>query len=126
LNHAFNDRIHTEEELRQLLGYPSPVVQKKAIHFIDPHCRDFISKSPIAFISTSNQNGTCDVSPRGDFPGFVSVLDENHLIIPERPGNKRLDSALNILSNPQIGMIFIIPGLEETLNAPSYGKQRAG
>lgn len=67
------------------------------------------------FISTANKEGSCDVSPRGDPAGFVDVLDEQYLVIPERPGNKRCDSLVNILSNPQVGLIFIIPGLKETL-----------
>jgi hypothetical protein len=71
--------------------------------------------SPLLFISTSDDQGLCDVSPRGDAPGSVLVLDEQHLVIPERPGNRRNDSLRNILLNPRIGMIFIIPGLEETL-----------
>src|SRR5690606_27875892 len=72
-------------------------------------------KSPMIFISTSNKDGLCDVSPRGDHPGFVETMDDTHLIIPERPGNKRCDSLINILSNPHIGIIFIMPGLKETL-----------
>lgn len=85
------------------------------INYLDIHCKEFISLSPMIFISTSDDNGQCDVSPRGDAPGFVHILDETRLIIPERPGNRRIDSMRNILRNPQIGLIFIIPGLEETL-----------
>ncbi|EPR68149.1 pyridoxamine 5'-phosphate oxidase family protein [Cyclobacterium qasimii] len=111
----FKDQISTVEELREILGYPKEMVQKKAINFIDAHCRDYIAKSPMLLLSTSNEEGKCDVSPRGDPAGFVAILDERYLIIPERPGNKRCDSLVNILSNPQIGLIFIIPGLKETL-----------
>ncbi|MEK8129440.1 pyridoxamine 5'-phosphate oxidase family protein [Paenibacillus filicis] len=110
-----NERITTEEELRALMGFPSELVQRKAITRLDEACRDFIRQSPFALLSSSDASGQCDVSPRGDGPGFVHVVDEQHLVIPERPGNKRMDTLRNILSNPQIGMLFLIPGLGETL-----------
>lgn len=90
-------------------------MKRKVITYLDSHCVDFISKSPFLVISTSNNEGYCDVSPRGDAPGFVLVLDEKRLIIPERPGNRRIDSMRNILSNPRVGLLFLIPGMEETL-----------
>ncbi|MFT4414243.1 pyridoxamine 5'-phosphate oxidase family protein [Fredinandcohnia humi] len=111
----FTDIIQTEEELRILIGYPSEVVQRKSIYHLDHHCVDFISKSPFLLISTSDDKGYCDVSPRGDLPGFVQVLDKNFLLIPERPGNKRMDTMRNILSNPHVGLLFCIPTLGETL-----------
>ncbi|WP_420799783.1 pyridoxamine 5'-phosphate oxidase family protein [Paenibacillus mesophilus] len=107
--------ISTEAELRSLMGFPSELVQHKVILQLDHHCRDFISKSPFVFLSTSDSLGKCDVSPRGDHPGFVHIIDNKHLVIPERPGNKRMDSLRNIISNPQIGLLFLIPGLGETL-----------
>ena len=82
---------------------------------VSDHCVDFISKSPFLFISSSDKLGKCDVSPRGDAPGFVYILNESCLIIPERPGNKRADTLLNIASNPHVGLMFMIPGLEEVL-----------
>ncbi|AEL27802.1 pyridoxamine 5'-phosphate oxidase family protein [Cyclobacterium marinum] len=112
---TFKNQIETLEELRGVMGFPRELVQKKSINFIDEHCKSFIAKSPMLFISTANKEGSCDVSPRGDPAGFVDVLDEQYLVIPERPGNKRCDSLVNILSNPQVGLIFIIPGLKETL-----------
>lgn len=115
MHNLLNALINTEDELRELLGNPSELVSKKGISHIDRHCKDFIAKSPLIFISTSNKDGFCDVSPRGDAPGFVETMDNTYLIIPERPGNKRCDSLINILSNPQIGIIFIIPSLKETL-----------
>lgn len=111
----FQEQIGTEEELRSLLGFPSELVRHKVIDHLDENCRDFIALSPYLFISTANSEGECDVSPRGDAPGFTLVLDDKHLVIPERPGNRRLDSMLNIFSNPHVGLIFLIPGLEETL-----------
>ncbi|TBL73348.1 pyridoxamine 5'-phosphate oxidase family protein [Paenibacillus thalictri] len=112
---AFKQVVHSEEELRSLFGYPGELVKNKCIDSIDAHCRDYISKTPLLFIATSDSTGCCDVSPRGDAEGFVCVLNDKHLVIPERPGNRRFDSLRNILANPQIGLIFIIPGLEETL-----------
>ncbi|GMK40510.1 phosphohydrolase [Paenibacillus sp. CCS19] len=107
--------IRTEEELRALIGFPGELVERKMITQLDAHCRDFIARSPFVLLSTSNEAGQCDVSPRGDDPGFVHVLDDRHLVVPERPGNKRIDSLRNIIANPHVGMLFMIPGLGETL-----------
>ncbi|GJM67828.1 hypothetical protein HMSSN036_00440 [Paenibacillus macerans] len=93
----FNDIVTSEEELRTLCGFPKELVKNKAVTVIDRHCRDFISKSPLIFLSTADSAGSCDVSPRGDAAGFVHVMDDRHLVIPERPGNKRFDSLRNIL-----------------------------
>jgi uncharacterized protein len=112
---GFSDIISTKEELQALLGTPSELVNNKSIDYLDAHCRDFISKASMLFVSTSDAAGNCDVSPRGDAAGFVLTLDEKRLVIPERPGNKRCDTLQNILENPKVGLIFIIPGLEETL-----------
>lgn len=121
----YKDIISTKEEFeefRSKIGNPSPRAANKVISFIDEHCVDFISKSPFLSLATSNAEGQCDVSPRGDAPGFVTVLDEHHLFIPERPGNKRMDSVHNIITNPNIGLLFLIPGLGETLriNGKAY------
>jgi uncharacterized protein len=107
--------IETEEELISLIGVPSEVVTRKVITQLDEHCTDFIARSPFLVISTSDHLGYCDASPRGDGPGFVFVVNEKYLVIPERPGNKRADSLRNILSNPRVGLLFFIPGLGETL-----------
>lgn len=114
-NYQFKNSIQTEEELRSIIGFPSELVNNKVITYLDNHCSEFISKSPFLVISTSDEFGFCDVSPRGDKTGFVQVLSEKQLVIPERPGNKRIDSMSNILSNPRIGLLFFIPGLGETL-----------
>ncbi|WP_077622366.1 pyridoxamine 5'-phosphate oxidase family protein [Sediminibacillus massiliensis] len=113
--YQFKNMIQTEEELRSIIGFPSELVNNKVITYLDNHCLEFISKSPFVVISTSDEFGFCDVSPRGDKTGFVQVLSENQLVIPERPGNKRIDSMRNILSNERIGLLFFIPGLGETL-----------
>lgn len=112
---SFQHTIGSEEELLTMIGTPSPLAKNKVIPFIDAHCRSFLAKAPFLVLSTSNKEGLCDASPRGDHPGFVHVLDDHHLLIPERSGNRRVDSLRNILSNPYVGLLFVIPGLEETL-----------
>ncbi|WP_151736088.1 pyridoxamine 5'-phosphate oxidase family protein ['Paenibacillus yunnanensis' Narsing Rao et al. 2020] len=107
--------VGSEDELRALIGYPGSLVQNKVVNRLDEHCRQFIAQSPLAFLSTADAAGRCDVSPRGDHPGFVQVMDGEVLVIPERRGNKRIDSLRNIVSNPQIGLLFLVPGLKETL-----------
>lgn len=111
----FKNKVGNEEELRSIIGFPSELASKKVISYIDSHCADFIANSPILVLATADEQGFCNVSPRGDLPGFVHVLNEKQFVIPERPGNKRLDSLCNILSNPKIGLLFFIPGMEETL-----------
>jgi PPOX class probable FMN-dependent enzyme len=111
----FSDVIRSEEELRAILGVPTPSVANKAIDYIDEHCRAFIGKSPFLLIASSDASGHVDVSPKGDPPGFVQVLDERTLAIPDRPGNRRADTFTNLLQNPQIGLLFLIPGKQETL-----------
>ncbi|WP_419887480.1 pyridoxamine 5'-phosphate oxidase family protein [Neobacillus niacini] len=115
MNKPFKDFVQTEEELRKLIGFPSELVERKIITYLDQHCEEYISKSPFLVIASSDSAGKGDVSPRGDMPGFVKVLNENYLIIPERPGNKRIDTMRNILANPNVGLLFMIPGLGETL-----------
>ena len=107
--------VSSKEELRDIVGFPHEFIVKKSISMIDEECKRFISASPIVFISTCNAEGKCDVSPRGDLEGCVKILNENQLIIPDRQGNKRQDAHLNILSNPNIGLVFIVPGVEEVL-----------
>ncbi|MDG5471906.1 pyridoxamine 5'-phosphate oxidase family protein [Jeotgalibacillus sp. ET6] len=112
---SFDKKVTTIRQLEAIIGEPGKLAKNKVIPAIDRHCRTFISKSPFLVMSTSDEKGRCDASPRGDFPGFVHVLNEKTLIIPERPGNKRVDSMRNLLINPGIGLLFFIPGLGETL-----------
>jgi PPOX class probable FMN-dependent enzyme len=112
---AFRETVTTEAELRQLVGEPSALALAKELGTLDVHCRAFIARSPFLLLATSGAGGRCDVSPKGDGPGFVQVLDDRHLLIPDRPGNKRLDGMRNLVSNPHAGLIFLIPGVEETL-----------
>ncbi|MGF9698427.1 MULTISPECIES: MSMEG_1061 family FMN-dependent PPOX-type flavoprotein [Paenibacillus] len=107
--------ITDADELQTMVGEPHEHVRNKAISFVDSHVQHFLSMSPLFFLSTSDDEGKSDASPRGDGAGFVKVLDQYRLVYPERPGNRRIDSLLNILSNPGVGMIFLIPGMNEVL-----------
>jgi PPOX class probable FMN-dependent enzyme len=107
--------VTTPTELREILGYPTERAVQKQLAALDKHCRAFIARSPFVVLSTSNARGGCDASPKGDRPGFVLVQDEHTLVIPDRPGNRRADSLLNILDNPHVGLLFLIPGMGETL-----------
>ncbi|MCD7035011.1 pyridoxamine 5'-phosphate oxidase family protein [Metabacillus sp. GX 13764] len=122
MKNPFYKEITSAQELTELFGEQSELVKNKVIHHLDFHCRNFISHSPFLIISTSDKDGRCDASPRGDAPGFVCVLDDKWLIIPERPGNKRLDTIRNILSNPRAGLLFFIPGTGETLRVNGNAK----
>ena len=109
------DVIETREQLRSILKEPSDLVTRKTLSFLDKHCGIFISRSPFMLMSTCDANGNMDISPKGDPHGFVKILDKKTLVIPDRPGNNRADSMENILQNPKIGLIFLIPGKSETL-----------
>ena len=111
----FQKIVTSEAALREVLGYPSERAVGKQRPSLDKHCRAFIERSPFLVLGTSDAAGNCDVSPKGDPPGFVHVLDDKHLIIPDRPGNRRLDGLRNILENPHVAMIFFVPGRGETL-----------
>lgn len=107
--------ITGEPELRALIGEPKRHTRHKVrttLHELD---RQWLAHSPLCLIATSAADGSCDVSPKGDPPGFVRVLDEHTIALPDRPGNRRVDSFRNILSNPQVGLIFLLPGRGDTL-----------
>lgn len=107
--------VTTETELRGLYGDVPKRAAGKVHHRLDRHDTAFIGRSPFLVLATSNADGLLDVSPRGDRPGFVHVLDETSLVLPDRPGNNRLDSMVNLLSDPRASMIFLVPGLGHTL-----------
>lgn len=111
----FDDLIGSAEELGQLYGAPSEAVVSKVIDRLDAHCGDFIARAPFVLVATSAADGRCDVSPKGGPPGFVAVLDDRRLAVPDAPGNRLLDSARNIVATGRAGLLFLIPGLEETL-----------
>src|SRR6266700_8453249 len=97
------------------MGTPSERAIKKESPFIDAPSREFIARAPFLLLGTSDTTGRCDVSPKGDYPGFVRVLDDKTIAIPDLPGNNRLDTLTNMLHNPQVGLLFMIPGMNETL-----------
>jgi PPOX class probable FMN-dependent enzyme len=109
------DVVTSETALREMLGEPSELSLRKQLAALDGHCRTFIALAPFLLIGTAGTSGACDVSPRGDAPGFVLVLDEHTLVIPERPGNRRADTLRNIVQTSAVGLLFMIPGVEETL-----------
>ena len=101
--------------LGEIYGRPSRLAAVKCIDRLEKHCRNFIALSPFLCLATADAEGRLDVSPRGDAPGFVEVLDDKRLLIPDRRGNNRVDSLTNIVENPRVGLIFMIPVVEETL-----------
>lgn len=107
--------IQDGEELRSHFGDISPLATHKVITRLDMFCRDFIALSPFLVLASSDREGRADASPRGDAPGFVQVLDDRTLLIPDRRGNNRVDSFGNILTSPGVGLIFLVPGINETL-----------
>jgi hypothetical protein len=114
---SFGHLVTSEDELREVVPAPpegAPTLRKQIDH-LDEHCRDFIARAPFFRLATSSAAGDCDASPRGGPPGFVRVLDERRLLVPEYPGNRRADSHRNLLENPRAAMLFTIPGLRETL-----------
>jgi len=113
--------VRTEDELREIVKAPSQGMWDKDIGRIDEHARTLIAHSPLVLLATSNDDGTCDVSPRGDPPGSVLVLDDHRLVIADRPGNHRVDSFRNILRNPHVGLLFLVPGMTETLRVNGRG-----
>jgi hypothetical protein len=106
--------ISAEDTLRTTLGEPSDVVKAKVSDELNALTRQFVERSPFLCLATSAADGTCDVSPRGDPAGFVKVLDERTLLLPDRPGNRLADSFRNVLENPHVALLFVIPGISDT------------
>jgi uncharacterized protein len=111
----FDNVIKTPGELAALYDAPSDGVRAKAVATFDEHCCAFIARSPFVLVATADADGRCDVSPRGGAPGFVSVLDDTRLAIPDASGNNRLDTVQNVVESGRVGLLFLIPGLAETL-----------
>ena len=107
--------VTSEAELRELIGAPMPRAVTKELTALHAHHREWIEAAPFCLIATAGADGTCDVSPKGDPAGFTLVLDDTTLAIPDRPGNRRADGFLNVLANPHVGLLFIVPGREETV-----------
>jgi PPOX class probable FMN-dependent enzyme len=108
-------RLESVDDLRTIYRPPARGPVDKVIHRLDPHCVDFLAKSPFVVVSTANADGVCDGSPKGGPPGFVQVLDEGRLAWADFSGNNRLDSFQNLVTNDSIALLFMIPGLDETL-----------
>lgn len=121
LAQRFSDPITTEAELRDVLGHPSPIARDKVIDHIDSFCAEFIAHAPFVVLSTRGAGGEMDLSPRGDPAGFVQLIDERTLAIPDRLGNNRADTFVNLLANPEVGLIFLVPGKRETLRVSGTG-----
>jgi hypothetical protein len=109
------DTIEDPQLLREIYGAPSERSLKKQLSRLDKHCRAFIARSPFLVMASADASGRCDASPKGDMPGFVQVLDDQTLLIPDRLGNNRMDTIGNLLAHPGVGLIFLVPGLSETL-----------
>lgn len=110
-----SEALKSEAALRGVYKEPSSGAVDKELKSLDPHCRRFIELSPFVCIGTSRPDGLADVSPRGGEQGFVHVLDDTHLAMPDRPGNNRLDTLTNITHVPSVGLLFFLPGFEEML-----------
>jgi uncharacterized protein len=113
--YKFADVIESEADLRAIIGTPLQRAIDKAIPALDEYCRAFIARSPFVLIASSDAAGNMDISPKGDPAGFVRVLDDNTLVIPDRPGNRRADTLSNVLQNANVALYFLVPGHRETL-----------
>ena len=107
--------LRTRDEVRAHYAEPHALAKNKELRQLDRHCRQFILLAPFVVISTSDAAGRCDATPRGDAPGFVTIVDDGTLLIPDRTGNNRVDTMLNIAENPHVGLLFLVPGMAETL-----------
>jgi PPOX class probable FMN-dependent enzyme len=107
--------LDTQDALRQCYAAPMERAVKKQIVALDSHCRRFIALSPFVLLATADAEHNLDASPRGGAPGFVQVVDEHTLLLPDAPGNNRLDSLQNIVATGKLGLLFLIPGVDETL-----------
>lgn len=117
-------RIDTHDALRALYGPVGERSRLKQLPRLDSHCRRFIALSPFVLLATSGADGLSDVTPRGDQPGFVIAPDDETLLIPDRPGNNRLDSLLNVVDHPGVGLLFLVPGVDETLRVNGIAEIR--
>ena len=101
--------------LRAHFGPVSALAENKQLDYLDRHCQAFIAISPFLVLATTDGQGGVDASPRGDAPGFVKIIDQHTLLLPDRPGNRRVDSLRNIVAHPGVGLLFFVPGIEETV-----------
>jgi uncharacterized protein len=113
--------VRSEEELRAIIGAPTEIVEAKLADRLNDLTRQFVERSPFVSVATASRDGGIDVSPRGDPPGFVRVLDDQTLLLPERPGNRLADTLVNLLSDPRIALLFLIPGVGDTFRVNGTG-----
>ena len=114
--------ITAADELRRVVPPPRPAQETKVLSALDVHCRRWIQRSPFVVVSSIDSAGRMDLSPKGDPPGFVQILDDETLVIPDRPGNRRLDTLHNLLERPQVGLMFVVPGRGEVLRVSGTGQ----
>jgi PPOX class probable FMN-dependent enzyme len=114
---VFGHVLHTEAELRKVIAEPGALTMSREIDRFDAHCREIIGRCPFVLMATADKDGRCDVSPRGGDPGFVRVVDDTRLLLPEMAGNRRADTMRNILETGQAGLMFLVPGWGEILRA---------
>ncbi len=117
-------KLETAEALREIYGHAEGRALTKQLEKLEKHSKRFIELSPFLVMATSRPDGLADASPKGDHSGFVQVLDDHNIAIPDRPGNSRLDTMENLLANPAIGLIFFIPGVNETLRINGFAEIR--
>jgi hypothetical protein len=117
-------KVDTREALARLYKAPSERARLKQLDRLDRHCRRFVELSPLAMLASASPAGGQDVSPRGGVPGFVRVLDERTLALPDRPGNNRIDSLANLLASPEVALLFLVPGVDEVLRVAGTAEIR--
>ena len=117
-----NSKINSTEQLREIYGFPKGRAEKKVLNTLEKHSKNFINHSPFLLLSSIDKEGKMDVSPRGGSSGFVKVINNNTLVVPDAKGNNRVDTLTNIIETGHVGMIFLIPGIDETLriNGTAY------
>jgi PPOX class probable FMN-dependent enzyme len=121
MDRRFDEVIASRTRLRELISEPGRLTSHKSIDHLDPVCRRFIAASPFVLVAPRGGDGRLDISPKGDPAGLVRVLDDKTLVIPDRPGNHRLDTFENLLVHPQVGLFFLIPGNGDTLRVSGTG-----
>jgi PPOX class probable FMN-dependent enzyme len=117
-----NASVTSVDQLRETYEPPRERAVAKQLDRLDRHCHDFLARAPFCTLATAGADGKADCSPRGDLPGFVKAADDRTLLIPDRPGNNRLDSLSNIVENPEVGLLFMVPGFNETLRVNGRAK----
>jgi len=115
-------RISSLKQLREYIGTPHPLVPTKVWRQLEPLAIKFIAEAPLLFLATADAEGNIDVSPKGDAPGFVAVENPSTILIPDRKGNKLVFGMENIIANPRVGLIFLVPGTEETLRVNGHAE----